>query len=155
VIQLENESTYHSWKLDFKDMDALKKILTWPKTLKFPVWDMLRAFLKHYQSESLFSGLEAGGDIITQLAIGLETEYSEAIHTLILKTLSNALIQNTNKGGMLKNSEVLFISLRFISKRTELQSPNYLAAYASFLYNYSIAFVEKNLEKEDILQEFS
>jgi hypothetical protein len=52
-------------------MDALKKILTWPKTLKFPVWDMLRAFLKHYQSEALFSGLDAGFEIIVQLAIGL------------------------------------------------------------------------------------
>ena len=31
VTQLENESTYHSWKLDFKEMDTLKKLLTWPK----------------------------------------------------------------------------------------------------------------------------
>jgi hypothetical protein len=52
-------------------MDTIKKLLTWPKNLKFPVWDLLRAFLKHYQSESLFSGLEAGSDIITHLAIGL------------------------------------------------------------------------------------
>lgn len=73
---------------------------------------MLRAFLKHYQSESLFSGLDAGGEIITQLAFGLEAEYSEAIYTLIFKTLSNALIQNTNKGGMLKNADIIFQSLR-------------------------------------------
>ena len=56
-------------------MDAFKKVLSWPKEQKFPVWDMLRAFLKHYQSESLFSGLEAGGDIITSLSIGLECEF--------------------------------------------------------------------------------
>lgn len=36
---------------------------------------MLRAFLKHYQSEALFSGLEAGRDIIVQLSIGLESDY--------------------------------------------------------------------------------
>lgn len=42
-------------------MDALKKLISWPKAIKFPVWDLLRAFLKHYQSESLFSGLDAGG----------------------------------------------------------------------------------------------
>lgn len=57
MTQLENENTYHNWKLDFKEMDSLKKVLTWPKELKLPVWDMLRAFLKHYQSEALFSGL--------------------------------------------------------------------------------------------------
>ena len=147
VNQLENEKTYHSWKLDFKEMDALKKVLTWPKDLKFPVWDMLRAFLKHYQSESLFSGLEAGGDIITQLAIGLETEYPEPIYALILKTLSNILIQNTNKGGMLRHADIVFTSLINISKRTNLKNASYLSAIASFIYNFSIACVEKKLEK--------
>lgn len=136
-------------------MDALKKILSWPKPIKFPVWDLLRAFLKHYQSESLFSGLEAGGDILTQLAIGLETEYSEAIYTLIFKTLSNALIQNSNKGGVLKNADIIFQSLIEINKRSELKSANYLSAYASFLYNFSIAVVEKTVEKEEIINVFA
>jgi hypothetical protein len=49
----------------------LKKLLKWPKHLKFPVWDLLRAFLKHYQSEALFSGLSAGHDVISQLCIAL------------------------------------------------------------------------------------
>jgi hypothetical protein len=25
-------------------------LLAWPKDLKLPVWDILRAYLKHYQS---------------------------------------------------------------------------------------------------------
>jgi hypothetical protein len=126
-------------------MDALKKILNWPREIKFPVWDMLRAFLKHYQSEALFSGLQAGGEIITSLAIGLESDFSEAIFTLILKTFCNALIQNSNKGGMLKNSEIIFISLKSISTKTQLTSANFLAAFSAFLYNYSIALIEKKL----------
>jgi len=136
-------------------MDTLKKLLTWPKDLKFPVWDVLRAFLKHYQSEALFSGLEAGGDIITQLAIGLETEYPEAIYTLILKTLSNILIQNTNKGGMLRHADMVFSSLLVISKRENLQNANFLAAVAAFLYNFSIACVEKKLEKDENIDTFA
>lgn len=126
-------------------MDALKKILNWPREIKFPVWDMLRAFLKHYQSEALFSGLQAGGEIITSLAIGLESDFSEAIFTLILKTFCNALIQNSNKGGMLKNSEIIFISLKSISTKTQLTSANFLSAFSAFLYNYSIALIEKKL----------
>ena len=114
---MENEQTYHSWKLDFKELDALKKALRWPKEIKLPVWDILRAYLKHYQSEALFSGLEAGRDIITQLAVGLESEFSEGIYALILKTLSNALIQNTNKSGMLKHAGIVFGNLTAISKR--------------------------------------
>jgi len=122
-------------------MDAIKKLITWPKQLKFPVWDLLRAFLKHYQSESLFSGLDAGGEIITALAIGLETEYSEAIYTLIFKTLSNVMIQNTNKNGIIKNFDIIFIALKAISKRKELKSANYLTAFAVFLFNVSITFL--------------
>ena len=116
---------------------------------------MLRAYLKHYQSEALFSGLDAGGDIITQLAIGLEMEYSEPIYALILKTLSNILIQNTNKGGMLRHADIVFSSMLSISKRTNLTNSNYLASTASFLYNFSIACVEKKLEKEEILDTFA
>jgi hypothetical protein len=52
----------------------MKKLLKWPKALKFPVWDLLRVFLKHYQSETLFSGLEAGHNVISPLCIGLEIE---------------------------------------------------------------------------------
>ena len=72
VNLLENSRTYHTWKLDFKEMDTIRKLLTWPKEFKLPTWDILRAFLAHYQSESLFSGLDAGIDIISQLAAGLE-----------------------------------------------------------------------------------
>jgi len=28
---LENSSNYHSWKLDFKEVDAFKKVLSWPR----------------------------------------------------------------------------------------------------------------------------
>ena len=57
-------------------MDTIKKMLEWPKELKFPVWDLLRAFLVHYQSEALFSGLDAGLNIINELAAELERENS-------------------------------------------------------------------------------
>jgi hypothetical protein len=65
------------------------------------------------------------------------------------------LIQNSNKGGMIKNAEIIFQSLMEINKRSDLRSANFMAAYAAFLYNFSIAFVEKNLEKEDNLNIFA
>ncbi len=42
---------------------------------------------------------------------------------------------------MIKNAEIIFISLAEINKRSDLRSPNFMAAYAAFLYNFSIAFV--------------
>jgi hypothetical protein len=53
-------------------MDTIKKLLNWPQQYKLPVWDLLRAFLCHYQSESLFSGLNTGYDIISQLVASID-----------------------------------------------------------------------------------
>lgn len=70
---LQNSANYYQAKFDGFEIDSLRKLLKWPKHLKIPVWDLLRAFLKHYQSETLFSGLQMGHDIISQLCLGLET----------------------------------------------------------------------------------
>lgn len=72
-------------------------------------------------------------------------ENTEPIYALVLKTLSNALIQNTNKGGMIKNSGILFASLTQISKRENLKNASFLSAFAGLLYNFSIALIEKNI----------
>lgn len=42
---------------------------------------------------------------------------------------------------MIKNAEIIFLSLAEISKRGDLKSANYMSAYAAFLYNFSIAFI--------------
>jgi hypothetical protein len=68
---LQNDKAYHSWTLDFKELDAFKKILHWPEKFKLPVWDILRNYMKHYQSEALFSGLDRGMDIIGPLCQAL------------------------------------------------------------------------------------
>lgn len=152
---LEHSKSYHSWKLDFKELDTIKKLLLWPKELKFPVWDLLRAFLIHYQSETLFSGLDAGLDIVSQLCAGLERENSEAIYGLIFRTLSNVMIQNTNKNGIVKHADIVFSSLENFSKRGELQNKNLLAAVAGFLFNFSVSLFEKNVDSPDIIPRFA
>lgn len=50
-------------------METIKKLLKWPIEVKLPVLDLFRAFLKHYQSEALFSGLDLGGDILGPLCL--------------------------------------------------------------------------------------
>jgi hypothetical protein len=56
---------------------------------------------------------------------------------------------------MLRHADMVFSSLLVISKRTNLKNANYLAAVAAFLYNFSIACVEKKLEKEEIIDTFA
>lgn len=55
----------------------------------------------------------------------------------------------------MKNADIIFQSLIEINKRSELKSANYLSAYASFLYNFSIAVVEKTVEKEENILVFA
>ena len=105
----------------------------------------MRAFLVHYQSEALFSGLDAGLDIVNQLAAGLERENSEAIYALIFKTLTNMMIQNTNKNGIVKHADIIFSSVENFSKRSDLQNKGLLAAIAGFLFNFSVSVFEKNI----------
>jgi hypothetical protein len=58
-----------------------------------------------------------------------------------MKTLSNVLIQNANKGGILKHADIIFGALIQINKRANLRNASYLSAYASFLFNFSIACI--------------
>ena len=55
---------------------------------------------------------------------GLETENSEAIYSLIFKTLANVNIQNTNKNGMIKHAAIIFGAISNFSKRKELMNKN-------------------------------
>ena len=55
---------------------------------------------------------------------------------------------------MLRHADMVFSSLLVISKRP-LKNANYLSAVAAFLYNFSIACVEKKLEKEEIIDNFA
>lgn len=83
-------------------MDALKRLLQWPIEFKLPVYDLLRAFLKHYQSEALFSGLDLGGDTLGPLcAACYDQNTPENLSGVILKIFTNMFIQNTNSNSML------------------------------------------------------
>ena len=93
----------------------------------------------------MFSGLDAGLDIVSQLVAGLERENSEAIYALIFKTLTNVMIQNTNKNGIVKHADIVFSSVEAFSLRTDLQNKGLLAAVASFLFNFSVSIFEKNI----------
>ena len=136
-------------------MDTIKKLLAWPKEFKFPVWDLLRAFLAHYQSETLFSGLDAGSDIIVGLCTSIEMENPQPIYALVFKTLSNLMIQNTNKNGIIKHYGLVFSSMFNFSQKKELKNKNLLGTIAGFIFNFSVAIYEKKVESEQVIGDFA
>jgi len=56
---------------------------------------------------------------------------------------------------MLKHADIVFQALNVISKRAELKSGHYLSAFASLLFNFSVTFIEKYVENEEVLNEFA
>lgn len=57
---------------------------------------------------------------------------------MIFRTLTNVMIQNTNKNGIVKCGDMLFNSIENFSKRSELKNKNLLAAVAGFMFNFSV-----------------
>lgn len=145
---LENVGSYHSWKLDFKEMDALKRLLQWPIEFKLPVWDLLRAFLKHYQSEALFSGLDLGGDTLGPLcSASADPNTPEPLSGVILKLFANMFIQNTNSNAMLTYGESILGALQNIHNRG-FSNKSVLSGFSAVLLNFSIAVTTKKLSAQ-------
>lgn len=117
------------------------------------MWDILRNYLKHYQSEALFSGLDRGMDIIGPLCQALCNPNSEPFCGLILRTLSNCFIQNTSMNCMVSNAEVILQALNTVHER-KFESKNYAASFSGLIMNYSSGFIQKPLNKEDVLAVF-
>jgi hypothetical protein len=46
---------------------------------------------------------------------------------------------------MLKHSDIVFMAINSVTKNAGLINKNYLYAMAVFLYNFSVAILEKNL----------
>lgn len=146
---LENVAGYHSWKLDFKEMDTIRKILLWPNEFKLPVWDLLRAFLRHYQSEALFSGLDLGADTLGPLCVALNDKNTpEPVCGVVLKVFTNMFIHNTNSNAMITHGAPIVDSLKVLHSRN-LSNKNVVSGFASVVLNYSIALTTKNITQKE------
>ena len=138
---LDNPKLYYSSKLTDFELDFLRnKLLNWPTELKLSIFDLLRVYSLHAQSEVLFSGLNAGLDILTDICGVLQGKAgpNEALITLCLKVLTNLFTQVTNQNSMLKSCSIVFDSL-FVVLKNYQGKPNILNALASLTLNYSIA----------------
>ena len=57
IVKLRDPSTYCFLK-EFRDaeLDAVKKILTWPPEKSIACFDLFRIMMNHHASQALFSG---------------------------------------------------------------------------------------------------
>lgn len=130
-------------------MDTIKKILLWPNEFKLPVWDLLRAFLKHYNSEALFSGLDLGANTLGSLCSCIyDKNVPEPVWGVILKVFTNMFIHNSNSNAMIIHGGAIIDSLKFLHDKGS-SNKNVLSGLSSVALNYSIAVTTKNLTQKD------
>lgn len=138
---LNNTKMYHSSQLTGFELDFLRnKLMNWPLEYKLPIYDLLRIYLLHCQSEVLFSGLNAGLDTLTDICGILQGKAggNEPLIGLCLKLLTNMFIHVTNQNSMLKNCSIVFDSL-FVLLPKYQDKPNIMNVCANLVLNYAIA----------------
>lgn len=67
-----------------------------------PVYDLLRIFMFHQQSEQLFSGLDEGQEILLKIGNDLSSETNETLLNLLLKLLCNLTLKTASKRSLSK-----------------------------------------------------
>ena len=138
---LNNTKMYHSSQLTGFELDFFRnKLLNWPLEYKISIFDLLRIYLLHSQSEVLFSGLNAGLDILTDISGVLQGKAgaNEPLIALCLRALTNMFIQVTNQNSMLKNSSIVLDSLVVVIPKYQTKA-NIMTACSNLLLNYAIA----------------
>lgn len=162
---LSKDTQYHTSTIATFEIDLIQKLLKWPIDYMIPIYDLLRVFLLHSQSEVLFSGLGAGLPLLTDICQVLQGSSNEILITLCLKVLCNMFCHISNQNSMLKNCLVIFDSMKKLSAKEKINN-NVLNALSSLIFNYSIALalnfaiedrnfedfvyiVEKRIEREE------
>lgn len=138
---LADTKMYHSSQLTDFELDFFRnKLLNWPLEYKLSIFDLLRVYMLHSQSEVLFSGLNAGLDILTDLCGALQGNAggNESLIGLCLKVLSNMFIQVTNQNSMLKNCSIVFDTL-FVVLQNYQNRPNIMNICGTLILNYAVA----------------
>ena len=128
-------------KLNSMEMDVVVKLLQWPSQQCLPVFDLLRVFLTHHQSERLFSGVDSGMNQVLKLSsILADDSNSEGMRTLIVKTLCNLCNFTQNKNSLFRFGETVMATLGMMQIRC--QSPAFRNALSALVFNYSLAYQE-------------
>ena len=137
---LNNTKMYYNTQLTDFELDFFRnKLLNWPWEFKVSIYDLLRVYLLHTQSEVLFSGLGAGIDILIDVCGVLQGKagVNEPLIGLCLKILVNMFIQVSNQNSMLKNCSIVFDSLIVVLSKYQAK-PNIMNVYSNVILNYAI-----------------
>lgn len=114
---LSKPNTYHTTFLSNFELDLIsQKFLKWPQEYLLPIYDLLRIFLLHPQSEFFFSGLSAGLSILTDICNVIHKNTSDVFTTLCLKLFCNMFGQITSQNSMLNNAVLIFDAMEKLCK---------------------------------------
>lgn len=119
LVKLRDPKIYNYIK-EFSSFEdgLIKKLLKWPPNKFIPILDLMRIFVTHHASQAFFSGLDSGISIIVSIASKLK-ESPKVVWTLYAKFLCNMCIHDNNAVGLVKGSDIIFDTFKFIDSKNE------------------------------------
>ena len=92
---LRDKSFYHAIKIPKEEMKPLfEKLLVWPQDVIFPVYDLLRISVLHFNSTLLFSGLDNGVTYFSDIEKRMDEEPSDILANLGMQLISNLFLKS-------------------------------------------------------------
>lgn len=137
---LKDESHYHSSTLTDDNLTHLKKLLlTWPASLLFPAFDILRIALLHPQGANLFAQYAEKGRDILKECLQRASEPPDANQLMGIRAAVNCFRHSVLRKWVLSNrSEILDL----FSDCQSCANKNIRTAYSTLLLNYSVLLIE-------------
>lgn len=114
VETIGNTSYAHITKVEPTALVLLtSKLLKWPPQYRLPAYDLLRILHLHHSSEKLYSGLDSGISLLTDLGVCLcQTIAQPVMSRLLLQTLCNLFRHGENTFAALRHTSIIADALR-------------------------------------------
>lgn len=145
---LKDESHYHSSSLTDNNLTQLKKLLlSWPASLLFPAFDILRIALLHPQGANLFAQYAENGRDILKECLQRASEPPDANQLMGIRAAVNCFRHSVLRKWVLSNRTEI---LDLFSDCQLSSNKNIRIAYSTLLLNYSVLLIETKDEAGQI-----
>jgi len=139
ALTLGQKANYRSSSLTRKDYLVVNKLLLWPGSHLFPVFDLLRVVQLHPGAAELYKGSEQGAKLISP-AVAMLSQGSGPGLVTALRLLCNMFGDNTALYAVQKRRQMI---LEAALTHLESDSKPLRLSLATLLLNFSTLFIQK------------
>jgi len=135
IKTLKETSRYHASSFNDQELRVVRKMLTWPSPLRFPVLDLVRSMALHPVGAAYFSRPEAWQELETVLLDSLWDNTVVPNTMLALRVLANLFNTKSSRDVVLQHAETL---LEAAADAARSSNKNIRLSLATLLLNFSV-----------------